>query len=108
MKTFKQFVTETTLDDVHALAKSKGVHLDLDKYYGRDDYHVSWIERGEEKGSGREVMNKLHDHADKHKKNIHLVAHESEPKLISYYKSMGYKKRGETDDGTYMVRKYKK
>lgn len=108
MKTFKQFVSEATLDDVHNLAKEKGVHLELDKNYGRDDYHVTWIERGKDKGSGREVMNRLHDHADKHKKNIHLVAHGSEPKLISYYKSMGYKSKGETDDGTYMVRKYKK
>lgn len=109
MKTFKQYLNEVTLDDVHTHAKEKGVHLDIDKYHRANAYHLSWIDRGSgAKGSGREVMDKLHDHADENKKDIHLTAHESEPKLVSYYKSMGYKKKGETDDGTYMVRKYKK
>ena len=109
MKTFKEYLNENTLDDVHDYAKEKGVHLDIDKYHRTNAYHLSWIDRGSgKKGAGREVMNKLHDHADKNKKEIHLVAHESHPKLISYYKKMGYKSRGETDDGTLMVRKPKK
>jgi hypothetical protein len=108
MKSFKDYLSENTLADVHSHAEEKGVHLDIDKHYGKNAYNLSWIDNNGIKGAGRTVMNKLHDHADKNKKEIHLVAHESHPKLISYYKSMGYKSRGETDDGIHMVRKPKK
>lgn len=108
MKRFIEYLSES-LKDVHTFANEKDVHLDIDKNYGKNAYHLTWIDRGSSnKGSGREVMNKLHKHADEHKKEIHLVAHESHPKLISYYKSLGYKSRGKTDDGTHMIRKPKK
>lgn len=108
MKTFKEYLKENA-DDVRTFANEKGVHLDLDTDFDKNGYLLSWIDRSKStKGSGREVMNKLHDHADKNKKSIHLVAHGSNPKLVSYYKSMGYKNHGETDNGTYMIRKPKK
>ena len=107
MKSFKEYLNEN-LDSVRDFAKSKGVSLDID-HHGKNAYHLQWIDRSKgEKGSGKEVMNKLHSHADKNKKEIHLVAHGSGEKLRSYYKSMGYKEHGEMDDGTYMIRKPKK
>ena len=108
MLSFRKFISEG-LDDLHSFAKQSGVKLELDPHFNKNAYHLSWIERSKgEKGSARQVMNKLHDHADKNKKEIHLVAHNSDPKLVNYYKSMGYKDHGESDDGTYMIRKPKK
>lgn len=101
-------IKETTLNDVETFAKEKGVDIDLSDGHKSNELIVSWIDRlRAEKGSGREVMNKLHDYADKNKVNIQLVAHGSNPKLISYYSSMGYRKGGKTDDGTIMIRKPK-
>jgi hypothetical protein len=109
MKSFKDYLNENTLEDVHAHAKEKGVSLDIDPHFSKNAYHLQWMDRSKgSKGAGREVLNKLHSHADKNKKEIHLVAHESNPKLVSYYKSQGYKEHGKTDDGTYMIRKPKK
>lgn len=107
MKTYKEYISEG-LDSVRKFAEKKGVSLNIDKM-DKKSYHLSWMDRNKGKpGSGREVLQKLHSHADKHNKEIHLIAHESHPKLVKYYSSMGYESQGETDDGTYMIRKPKK
>ena len=109
MKTFKEYLSENSLEDVHSYAKEKGVNLDIDPHHDKNAYHLSWMNRSsDKKGTGRDVMNKLHSHADQYKKDIHLIAHGSNPKLVKYYSSMGYKVQGETDDGTHMMRKHKK
>lgn len=109
MKSFKDYLLENSIDDVHSYAKEKGINLEIDTNYDKNAYHLSWMNRkSNTKGAGRDVMNKLHNHADKNKKEIHLVAHKSHPKLVKYYSSMGYQSHGETDDGTHMVRKPKR
>ncbi len=86
-----------------AIQKKKGVDINVEPF-SKDTWYLTWIERQQgKKGAGADAINYLKKRADRHKKNLILLANEK--KLKSYYRKLGFSKDREKSGDEYVMKR---